>query len=449
MEERKRTHRDPVDEKEEPDPKRVKPSSGTNSTDLAAILEQKKQLIAQRLQAKLGTSITPKDAPKKSDESPSATLAPNAAALARQRVEELYAKKFGVSVPNLGAANSATSPMTSMAPPSTTFGGIKRGLQAEVHPSLMLDESGKLNIRRDRTMPLITKPHFATTKANLRVAQQVETRLAAATVKKVEDKSTKDTTSADITKMPFYDANLGGGKYSGPNIHLAVTRPRKTGFKFIQKGTISAQANQIRQEARFAQLREKIAEGVKATGLDAELEMVGDAAVKHDPVPNVEWWDTQFLPSQSYEDLDHNQVRMDEEVVNDLIQHPVPIEPSFEAPYSSIVRTVMLSTREKKKMRRLRRLEEQKERQDKVRLGLLPPDPPKVKLSNLMRVLGNEAVADPTLIEQQVRDQVQKRLERHVQENEERKLTEEERAEKRRRKLQEDTSRMVHVAVFK
>ena len=46
--------------------------------------------------------------------------------------------------------------------------------------------------------------------------------------------------------------------------------------------------------------------------------------------------------------------------------------------------------------------------QDKIRLGLLPPDEPKVKMSNLMRVLGSEQILDPTKIERQVRDQMAK-----------------------------------------
>jgi U4/U6 small nuclear ribonucleoprotein PRP3 len=109
----------------------------------------------------------------------------------------------------------------------------------------------------------------------------------------------------------------------------------------------------------------------------------------------------------------------------------------------------MLTKKELKKARRLRRQAELKDKQEKIRLGILPPDPPKVKLSNLMRVLGNEAVLDPTEIERQVREQVQMRLDKHLQANEERKLTPEERAEKKRLKFQEDTQGMVHVAVFR
>jgi hypothetical protein len=41
------------------------------------------------------------------------------------------------------------------------------------------------------------------------------------------------------------------------------------------------------------------------------------------------------------------------------------------------------------------------------RQGLLEPPKPKVKISNLMRVLGEEAVLDPTAIEQEVRQGVE------------------------------------------
>jgi U4/U6 small nuclear ribonucleoprotein PRP3 len=58
-----------------------------------------------------------------------------------------------------------------------------------------------------------------------------------------------------------------------------------------------------------------------------------------------------------------------------------------------------------KKLRRQSRREAWKEKQDKIRLGIIAPDQPKVKMSNLMRVLGNEAVQDPTKVEAHVREQ--------------------------------------------
>lgn len=64
---------------------------------------------------------------------------------------------------------------------------------------------------------------------------------------------------------------------------------------------------------------------------------------------------------------------------------------------------------ETKKLRKQRREEREKEKQDLIRQGLLEAPPPKVKLSNMMRVLGNEAVADPSAVEAQVRSQMLER----------------------------------------
>ena len=45
----------------------------------------------------------------------------------------------------------------------------------------------------------------------------------------------------------------------------------------------------------------------------------------------------------------------------------------------------------------------QQEKQDRIKLGLDPPPPPKVKLSNLMNVLTNESIKDPTAVENRVK----------------------------------------------
>jgi U4/U6 small nuclear ribonucleoprotein PRP3 len=60
--------------------------------------------------------------------------------------------------------------------------------------------------------------------------------------------------------------------------------------------------------------------------------------------------------------------------------------------------------KEQKKLRK-----QQRELQEKVRLGLTPPLEPKVRISNLMRVLGTEAVQGPTKVEAHVRAQMAKR----------------------------------------
>ena len=63
-------------------------------------------------------------------------------------------------------------------------------------------------------------------------------------------------------------------------------------------------------------------------------------------------------------------------------------------------------------------------------MGLIPPDPPKVRLANMMRVLTSDAVADPTKVEARVRRDAQLRKNAHIKMNEERKLTDTQRLQK-------------------
>lgn len=82
-------------------------------------------------------------------------------------------------------------------------------------------------------------------------------------------------------------------------------------------------------------------------------------------------------------------------------------------------------------------------------MGLLPPDPPKVKLSNMMRVLTQEAVADPTKIEARVRREMNARQAGHDKMNAQRKLTKDERREKIENKARSDEAKGLHAAVFR
>ncbi|KAK3753763.1 hypothetical protein RRG08_017817, partial [Elysia crispata] len=70
-------------------------------------------------------------------------------------------------------------------------------------------------------------------------------------------------------------------------------------------------------------------------------------------------------------------------------------------------------------------------------------------MANLMRVLGTEAVQDPTKVEAHVRAQMAKRQRQHEEANAARKLTTEQRRDKKIGKLKEDTSQGVNVSVYR
>ncbi len=130
-----------------------------------------------------------------------------------------------------------------------------------------------------------------------------------------------------------------------------------------------------------------------------------------------------------------------------LVQHPVPVIPP-NAPKEAKAPTLHLTKKEMKRQRKLRRAEKQRELQDMQAAGLIPAPEPKLTLSNFMRVLGDQAVLDPSKMEAKVMEQIQARRLKHERMNAERKLTKEQKAEKRDRKLTEDTSAAVSVALF-
>ena len=158
-------------------------------------------------------------------------------------------------------------------------------------------------------------------------------------------------------------------------------------------------------------------------------------------VPGAEWWDLPLLNASSYEgppggSLAANAVL---EGISHLIEHPVPIAPPTEPPPPPPM-PLPLTKRERKKLRTQRRLAAEKEKQDQIRCGLLAPPPAKVKISNLMTAMTNEAVADPSAVEAKVRSEMAQRMKNHEERNAARKLTPAERKAKKHRKLTNDPS---------
>jgi U4/U6 small nuclear ribonucleoprotein PRP3 len=164
----------------------------------------------------------------------------------------------------------------------------------------------------------------------------------------------------------------------------------------------------------------------------------------------IEWWDQGLTTNSTYADIDIGALKINTEdtIVTLYIQHPIQIEPPQDK-HIPPPKPLPLTKKEQKKVRRQRRAEELKEKQAKVRLGLEPPPPPKIKKSNMMRVLGEEAVKDPTAVEARVNKEIRERLEKHLQTNEERKLTKEQRAEKILQNQEKDVAKGIQCLVFR
>jgi len=385
--------------------------TGTN----ADLIAQKRAEVAQKLAA------MKKTAPPTPSHRPDATPRPGASydpvELAR-RVQEAKVKvrQQMVAAQHVALAHTPDD------------GG--RGLQVEVHPMLeMLHKTDKID--RKAIKQLIPKTDLASSKVNQRYLEE----------KKERWKKPGQAAHKQESKNPYLAIQNVNG----------VKQRKSRKLNFAPQGKYIKQAENLRREAQLDALKKQIEEKVKTTGLEQELELVADAAIRREDPPAVEWWDAPLLTSGSYDDLDiANGLNLDPEkgsIVSPLVQHPVAIPPPVDTDQVQ-ARPVMLTKQERKKLRRQTREEKFREKQDKIRLGLLPPDPPRVKIGNLMRVLGSEAVQDPTKIEAEVRKQMEARQRVHLEHNAEKKLTPEERRAKKIRKLV-GSSPFTHVAVFR
>ncbi|KAH0407499.1 U4/U6 small nuclear ribonucleoprotein Prp3, partial [Aureobasidium melanogenum] len=241
-----------------------------------------------------------------------------------------------------------------------------------------------------------------------------------------------DDQNAALQTEPFYD----------PSLQKQKERKSKQ-LLFNQKGKFMAQAEALRQQARIEQMAKEMQEQARKKAIEEATEK----SFLVPAPPDIEWWDEGLVTGGNYENLEApGKINM--EVITRYVQHPVllsaPQDANVPAP-----KAMYLTKQEQKKVRRQRRMADHKEEQAKIRLGLKAPPPPKVKKSNLMRVLGNEAVKDPTAVEARVNREIAQRAEDHETANSERQLTKEQRLEKLTAQQEADAALGMRVLVFK
>ncbi|EFO24091.1 hypothetical protein LOAG_04390 [Loa loa] len=283
-------------------------------------------------------------------------------------------------------------------------------------------------------------------------------------VKELKEKLAQRTaTVAQLVKKDASDGAISKAKvtdepeqriveYLDPRISLKSAQRKQRAIVFHDKGEFEKLAQRERAKARLAILQAEITQIAKKTGMSSsvKLAMLTPSSSAVSDVPVVEWWDEVVLGG-SYDLIPEENIDSDDKYVKtitNLVEHPIQLKPPDE-PLQPQYLKVYLTSRERKKIRRQNRKEAQKEQTEKIRLGLIKAPEPKVKLSNLMRVLGSDAVQDPTKVEAHVRKQMAERQRKHEAANQQRKLTKEQRSEKKVRKIKEDTSLAVHMAVYK
>ncbi|TRY83299.1 hypothetical protein DNTS_006030 [Danionella cerebrum] len=293
---------------------------------------------------------------------------------------------------------------------------------------LILDELGRTVDASGKEIELTHR--MPTLKANIRAVKREQFR-----------QQLKEKPSDDLESTSYFD----------PRVALNPALKAKKGFRFHEQGRFEKIAQRIRTKAQLEKLQMEIAQAAKKTGIQASTKLALIAPKKElgeGEIPVIEWWDSFIVPSHIELSAVTNLDELDMHGVTNLVEHPTQMAPPVDTD-KPVTLGVYLTKKEQKKLRRQTRREGQKEVQEKVRLGLMPPPEPKVRISNLMRVLGTEAVQDPTKVEAHVRAQMAKRQKAHEEANAARKLTAEQRKEKKVKKLKEDLSNGVHIAVYR
>ncbi|WVW80025.1 hypothetical protein I302_101998 [Kwoniella bestiolae CBS 10118] len=442
----------------QPDPKRAKLDSPAASApggplDMAAIRAQIAARKAQIETANAASRSTPPVGTGSGSASPSPAPAPGPAALppkpamnasiadklaaAKARIEALNARAAN---PYLSGSGTMPKPSTSDQPSSSASTGQPGVSSIALHPLLMGQsqqqqqevEKNEKKAMRDRYKTMA--PKFTSVRANAAAISSTPGSPAPA-APVLNPYATTPTPSGSGTSIPEEE-------------RAPMRRSKK--LQFSRAGKYVAQGEALRNEQKMEELRQRIAEASRRAGLDSEFDTL-ERSLKRQPPPEVEWWDKAILPEgKGYEDLESAVEFMtthQDSLITHLIQHPIPIAAPSDKKQPE--RGLMLTKKEQKKMRRQRRQAELEDKRDRIKMGLLPPDPPKVRLANLMKVLTSDAVQDPTKVEAKVRKEVAQRAHNHEKDNLERKLTPEQRKEKEYNQLVARERKGIHGAVFK
>uniref|UniRef100_A0ACD5XJY9 Uncharacterized protein n=1 Tax=Avena sativa TaxID=4498 RepID=A0ACD5XJY9_AVESA len=421
------------------------------------LAEKLKRLPA--LNNKLGTPVADKQIPKKetqpvsgssasavpvgaTSQPPSSSVSGMAAALGVAGISGL------TSIPNLDAVKKAQELAAQMGfrqdpqfgPLINMFPGTSSELTVSQRPAkapvLLLDAQGR-EIDEHGNVINQTKPSsLSTLKVNINKQKKDAFQII-----KPDFDSLANTVHFD-ERMLFNPTKL--------------LRPKRPGFVFVEEGKLTRQAELQRiknqfGEAQARELRVKQAQLAKANvEVDMNPNLIEIAPGGRPPkqklkeeIPDIEPWDSKILISATYEDeISLEKLNMDRITI--YVEHPEPLEPPAErAPPPP--QPLKLTKKEQKKLRTQRRLAKEKDRQEMIRQGLLEPPKPKVKMSNLMKVLGAEATQDPTRMEMEIRTAAAEREQAHVDRNIARKLTPAERREKKEKKLFDDPNTLDYI----
>ncbi|NXW38656.1 PRPF3 protein, partial [Phaetusa simplex] len=336
------------------------------------------------------------------------------AAELQARIQAQLALKPGL-IGNANMVGLANLHAMGIAPP-------KVELKDQTKPTpLILDEQGRTVDATGKEIELTHR--MPTLKANIRAVKREQFK-----------QQLKEKPSEDMESNTYFD----------PRVSITPAQRQKRTFKFHEKGKFEKIAQRLRTKAQLEKLQAEISQAARKTGIHTSTKLAlitPKKELKEGEIPEIEWWDSYIIPNGL--DLKGGTSSKRDEYfgITNLVEHPAQLNPPGTAPIL-VDFAVKLET---------------KYFVGKPACNWRPagashsssPVSLTVRISNLMRVLGTEAVQDPTKVEAHVRAQMAKRQKAHEEANAARKLTAEQRKAKKVKKLKEDVSQGVHIAVYR
>jgi len=380
-----------------------------------------------------------------------------------------------VSKPDLSAGSvtaSAISASAASAPKPTAAASARLSALAEIQAKLAKakeERAAKLAQSLVAGASIATSAPTATASSTaapvaVAVQQPTESRAAPAAPSSTieatpESKETKapTLTLAERLKQQIEREREIRERFFDKSLKLPPPERKKRELVFLEPGTFTRRAEAMRAKQLAEELRgRRYAREISARDAAVVVDFKQLPGATVNTADTVEWWDRAILglspdADATYSDcpLDESgQFVIDESKITSLIHHPRKLLPAIIEPYTP-PRLNMLTKAEAKKKRKRERAERIREQHDWIRAGLLPPPPPKLRLSTLMHTMGDALITDPTGIVAQAKAQLEERIRKHEEANRARMLTPEQRREKRLRKRTEDTSYRVCVAVYR
>ncbi|NXA12328.1 PRPF3 protein, partial [Sapayoa aenigma] len=338
------------------------------------------------------------------------------AAELQARIQAQLALKPGL-IGNANMVGLANLHAMGIAPP-------KVELKDQTKPTpLILDEQGRTVDASGKEIELTHR--MPTLKANIRAVKREQFK-----------QQLKEKPSEDMESNTYFD----------PRVSITPAQRQKRTFKFHEKGKFEKIAQRLRTKAQLEKLQAEISQAARKTGIHTSTKLAlitPKKELKEGEIPEIEWWDSYIIPNGL--DLKGGTSSKRDEYfgITNLVEHPAQLNPPGMTLPWEVWLSSPISVSDRSLLWPLSCSHIQWEPSQPLSHSLA------VRISNLMRVLGTEAVQDPTKVEAHVRAQMAKRQKAHEEANAARKLTAEQRKAKKVKKLKEDVSQGVHIAVYR